>query len=104
MSVRKSIFSFILALAATLVVAMPAAQADFDSSNLEVTKFDVTRDTTQAGGHPTTKILFQFCDQGVPIVSASNTSPIRITVSDPVTLQGNGNGLVRGAQGNTAAN
>jgi len=79
-----------------------AASADPRIPNISVTNFPVERSTTQAGGHPNTKLIFEFCDQGVPILSATNTAPIRITTAEPLVIAGSS--YVRGAEGNTAAN
>jgi len=88
-------------LMATTLAFAATANADPRIPNIQVTKVSVDRSTTQAGGHPDTKIIFQFCDQGVPILSATNTAPIQITVADPIAPLG---AFVRNAQGNTAAN
>ncbi len=102
--VRLISVSVIFVVAALAAILAPRAQAVDGASDLELTKFDITRSTTQAGGHPDIGILFQMCGQGVPIETASNTAPIRITIAEPITLLPNASGMVRRAQGNTAAN
>ena len=97
-----------------MVVAVPLSHADPVTANLEVTKVDIKRtmppgspvsDAKQAGAHPDTSIYFAFCDQGVTIASADNTTPIRITLSTPVPgLTTAANVVIRGAEGNTAIN
>jgi hypothetical protein len=71
---------------------------------VERTMPDANANPQQAGAHPNTKLVFEFCDQGVPILEATNTAPIRITTATPVNSQAGGPSYVRGAQGNTAAN
>src|SRR3954451_12669983 len=92
---------------ATMLACATAASAAVLVTNIDVKNVRVERSTEQAGGHPTTKLLFEFCNQGNPIVSATKTAPIRITLAQPLVLQPGqalGDAIVRGAQGNTAAN
>src|SRR5215212_1326173 len=83
---NKGLAVFVL-LAAMLACAT-AASADPRVPDLEVTSVSVDRDTTQAGGHPKTKIIFEFCDQGAPILTATKNpgEPIHVTVAQPITL------------------
>jgi hypothetical protein len=99
-----------IALAVLIMAALAyatGAGAAVNVTNIEVKNLRVERSTEQAGGHPNTKLVFEFCDQGTPIASATNTAPIRITLAQPLGLQPGqslGDAIVRGAQGNTAAN
>src|SRR4051794_175657 len=90
------------AIVVAVLACATVASADPRVPNISVKNLRVERSTTQAGGHPNTKLIFEFCDQGVPILTASNDAPIRITVADPLLIAGSS--YVRGAQGNTAAN
>jgi hypothetical protein len=97
-----------LALGALLVMSLAlaaAASADPRVPEIEVTKLSVDRTTTQAGAHPDTKIVFQFCNPGVPVLTASKTAPIRITIAEPFDSPYPATeAYVRHAEGNTAAN
>ena len=86
----------VLALVALAIVPVGAWAAE---RPIDLVDFDVTRyapgdpvtapptpggpEYTQAGGHPNTNIYMQFCGPGVPIVNATNTSPVVITTGQP---------------------
>ena len=76
------------------VVVFPAAgqaQLANELQPIDITDFQVAPSTTQAGGNPETRILMRFCGFGVPIVDASNTTPIVITIPADAVMSVRGN-------------
>jgi hypothetical protein len=95
----------VIALVAAASLAAPVkALAAFGDEEIPV--FRVVPSTTQAGGHPNVSLFFRFCNRGIDVVDASNTSPIVITTAEDHNITPNVFTSVRilGVKGNTAAN
>ena len=100
---RWAYIAWALATVASLAVPVKAFAAFGD---LEIPAFRVEPSTTQAGGHPDVRLFFRFCNRGIDVVDASNTSPIVITTAQPHNINPTTFTSVRilGVKGNTAAN
>jgi hypothetical protein len=80
------------------------AQLANELQPIEITDFQVDPSTTQAGGNPETRILMRFCDFGVPVIDASNASPIVITIDGTFNVTPGSQVQIHRVRGNTAAN
>lgn len=93
-----------------MLPAAGQAQVAGELQPIDITDFQVDPSTTQAGGNPETRILMRFCNFGLPVIDASNTTPIVITV-DETTPAGTAPPIgsfsqvqIHRVEGNTAAN
>jgi hypothetical protein len=104
----RFLLAFLSVVCAAMAIGVGPASADLQTPDLSLTRFDFSRDTTQAGGHPNVKMLFRFCDNGVTVQSATPATadtPIEITLTDAVTLPaGSTVVIVRDGQGLPAMN
>ena len=103
-------------LAFVMLALFPAAALAAESQ-IEITDLDVKRyapdgaaggpEFTQAGAHPNVNIYMQFCGEGLQVLGATNTSPIRITTEPHGLTPGTflvTPSRVIGVNGNLAAN
>ena len=103
---RTALRLAILTAGLALLLAPSTATAADELANLEITEFSATPSTLQAGAPSNTRLFMRFCDPGVPVAGAGNTSPIVITTATPhgADINPASQVLIRDVRGNTAAN